>query len=406
MLTADLAQSWRRGGSIRPLYIPPDDADYLMDAAHLIKLFGEHEGRARRELDESLAAYVGTGTDYKILRGLIKLLMDRCSFETASAKDPVEIRRALFRKACAHHPVTREESLRQQAINEAAQELACAPEVLTEGIYADLPENQKLAEFNHLDAFELLNHYNLAQAQALLYHCVEMRLTVEEQNPDSYRELFKAIKAYRLIHTIKGSPVTGYEVRLDGPVSLFHRSQKYGVQMAVFLPALLLCKGWQMRAEIAQQNQQQQGSSFFELGNNQKRLRSHYLNETIAETSISEKLAISWGRMETLWELEAAREVIDLGESAFIPDYVLRHKENGRQFYLEILGFWTPQHLQARLREFEHAGFKNFILAAWDELRGSRDPLTRTPPHTIIFKRSLDPVAVELAVNELISQEQ
>jgi hypothetical protein len=58
------------------------------------------------------------------------------------------------------------------------------------------------------------------------------------------------------------------------------------------------------------------------------------------------------------------------------------------------------------LEEFEHAGVRNFILAAWDDLRGSRDPLTRVPPHVIIFKRSLDPAAVELAVNELIFQEQ
>jgi predicted nuclease of restriction endonuclease-like RecB superfamily len=406
MLTADLAQSWRRGGNVRPLYIPPDDADYLQDATHLIKLFAEHEGRARRELEQSLAEYVGTGTDYKILRGFIKLLMDRCSFETASAKDPLEIRRTLFRKAQARHPVTLAKNARSEVINDAARDLLCAPEVLMEGLYADLPENQKLCGFEHLDGARLLNLYNLAQAQALLYHCVEMRLTVETQNPDSYRELFGAIKAYRLIHTIKGSPSAGYEVRLDGPVSLFHRSQKYGVQMAVFLPALLLCKGWKMRAEIAQQNQNNQGSAFFELQHNQKRLSSHYLNNPPSEKSISEKLAANWGRLETLWELEPAREVIDLGESAFIPDYVLRHRENGRQFYLEILGFWTPQHLQERLREFEHAGFKNFILAAWDEWRGSRDPLTRVPPHTIIFKTSLDPVAVELALSELISQEQ
>ena len=406
MLTADLAQSWRRGGSVRPLYIAPDDATYLQDAEALIKLFTEHEGRARRELEEALAAYVGTGTDYKILRGFIKLLMDRCSFETICAKDPVEIRRVLFRKARAFHPVTRDESVRLEVIREAALELIVAPEVLTEGLYADLPENQKLTDFKQTGAGELLNLYNLAQAQALLYHCVEMRLSVETQNPDSYRDLFRAIKAYRLIHTIKGSPAAGYEVRLDGPVSLFQRSQKYGVQMAVFLPALLVCKGWQMRAEIAQHGQASQGSAFFELNHNQKRLSSHYLNETPLENAVSEKLASSWGRFETVWELEASREVIDLGESAFIPDYVLRHKENGRRFYLEILGFWTPRYLQERLREFEHAGFNDFILAAWDELRGSRDPVARIPPHALIFKKNLDPVAVEVAVKELISQEQ
>lgn len=405
MLTADLAQSWRRGNSVRPLHISTDDADYLQDAAHLIKLFAEHEGLAKGELDRSLEEYVGTGTNYKILRGLIKLLTDRCSFETASAKDPVEIRRNLFRKACAHHPVTQVEGARLEVIEETARELMCAPEVIIDGLYADLPENQKLSGFKHPNAVELLNHYNLAQAQALLYHCVEMWLTVETQNPDSYRELFDAIKAYRLIHTIKGSPSTGYEVRLDGPVSLFHRSQKYGVQMAVFLPALLLCKGWRMRAEIAQQNPNYQENAFFELTSNQKRLSSHYVSNPLSENSIIERFTASWGRVETSWELKPSREVIALGERAFIPDFVLRDA-NGQEFYLEILGFWTPQHLADRLAEFEHAGFHNFLLAAWDELRGSRDPLTRVPPHTIIFKRNLEQVAVELALSELISGEQ
>jgi predicted nuclease of restriction endonuclease-like RecB superfamily len=406
MLTADLAQSFRRGNRVRPLYIPPDDPDYLQDATHLIKLFKEHEGRARRELEQALEGYVGIGTDYKILRGFIKLLMDRCAFETASAKDPIEIRRALFLKACASHPVTQDESTRVEVIEEAARELDCAPEVVTQGLYADLPENQKLTEFEQLNSTELLNLYNLAQAQALLYRSTEMRLFVETQNPESYRELFAAIKAYRLIHTINGSSSAGYEVRLDGPVSIFHHSQKYGIQMAVFLPALLLCKGWRMQAKIAQQSSN--GSStvaLFELDHTQKQLHSYYLSAALSENPISEKLAASWGRMETSWKLEPSREVIDLGESAFIPNYVLRHAD-GQQFYLEILGFWTPRHLKARLKEFEHAGIRNFILAAWDELRGSRDPLTRVPPHTIIFKRSLDAVAVELAVNELIFQEQ
>jgi predicted nuclease of restriction endonuclease-like RecB superfamily len=96
--------------------------------------------------------------------------------------------------------------------------------------------------------------------------------------------------------------------------------------------------------------------------------------------------------------------VISLGAGAFIPDFVLRHRE-GRQVYLEILGFWTPPHLKERLQEFAGSGFQDYLLAAWEELRGSREPLVAAPPHTIIFKRSLDPATVELAVNKLISQE-
>lgn len=404
MLTADLAQCWQRGEKVRPLYIPPEEPDYLRDAAHLIDLFTEHEGRARKELDEALADYVGTGTDYKILRGLIKLLTDACEFGTASAKDPVEIRRALFLKARDAHPVSQDENLRLRVIEEAARELGCAPEAIREGLFADLPENQRLTHFERPTAPALLDLYNLAQAQALLYRCVEMRLNVEPQGAESYRELFGAIKAYRLIHTVKGNPRAGYEVRLDGPVSMFHRSQKYGVQMAVFLPALLLCKGWRMRAEIAPQGQSNRGKAFYELDSRQQQLRSHYLNTALSENFIAAKLLSAWQKSESEWRIELSNEVIDLGESAFIPDLVLRHAD-GRKVYLEILGFWTPEHLQKRLDEFSHARVRNFIVAAWDDLRGSRDPLTRVPPHTIIFKTSLAPAAVEAALCELSKRE-
>jgi|ERR1043166_2729660 predicted nuclease of restriction endonuclease-like RecB superfamily len=396
MLTADLALSWQRGDQIKPRYINAEDEEHLREAEDLIALFAEHEGRARGVLEESLQEYVGTGTDYKTLRGLIKLLTDRCEFETAAPAEPPEIRRALFLKARATHPVVSAEA-RAQVIAEAARELLCEPEALAGSLYADLPENQKLTHFETISPAELLDLYNVAQAQALLYRSVEMRLWLEPQGAEGYREIFGAIKAYRLIHSVRGSAASGYEVRLDGPVSIFQRSQKYGIQMAVFLPALLLCRGWRMRAEI----QAKRGSvAYFELTSRQTRLRSHYTSVEPYANPVIEKLAASWPR-EGGWTLEKSSEVVALGDSAFIPDFTLKHA-SGARVHLEVLGFWTPEHLRERLLEFEHAGLKHFILAAWDELRGSRDPMTNVPPNTIVFKRNLDPAAVCLMADKLV----
>jgi hypothetical protein len=269
---------------------------------------------------------------------------------------------------------------------------------LLESLYADLPENQRLIDFQELTPKELLDWYNLAQAQALLYRCVEMRLWIEPQSPAGYRQLFDAIKAYRLVHTVRGQPATGYEIRLDGPLSMFHRSQKYGVQMAVFLPALLLCQGWRMRAEIASKSR---GSAFFELDSRQHRLRSHYLSEVSSENLWARKLMASWGQRDSAWALEPSKEVINLGESVFIPDFVIRHRE-GKQVYLEILGFWTPRYLDDRLKELQRREFKNFLLAVSDELRASREPPPRVPPQVIVFKTSLDPRIIEDALNQVI----
>jgi predicted nuclease of restriction endonuclease-like RecB superfamily len=397
MLTADLAMSRQRGDRIEPRYIDAADEEYLRVAGDLIALFVEHVGRRRAALEESLQEYVGTGTDYRILRGVIKLLTDRCEFETSSPAEPPEIRRTLFLKARARHPVVAPEA-RAELVAEAARELACAPDVLLESLYADLPENQRLTLFEPTSPPELLDLYNVAQAQALLYRSVEMRLWLGVQPAEGFRELFGAIKAYRLIHTVRGNARAGYEVRLDGPASIFQRSQKYGIQMAVFLPALLLCGGWRMRAEI----QAKPGHVvYFELTSEQTRLRSHYHAVTAYENPVVEKLASVWERAGVAWVLEASSEVVDLGDSAFIPDFVLRHNETGARVFLEVLGFWTPEHLRERLLEFDHAGLTNFILAAWDELRGSRDPLTNVPPHTIVFKRHLDPGVVALMADAL-----
>jgi hypothetical protein len=385
MLTADLAMNYRRGNRIFPRYLQSGDPRHLQTAADLTLIVEQHEGRRRAELEQALDEYIGVGTDYKILRGLIKLLTDRCEFSTAIALDPAEIRRALFSKASAHHPVL-SESARKQIIAEAAAGLECSPEEAMAGLYADLADNQKLIGFEKMSAEELLDRYNLAQAQALLYRCSEMQLRIEPQSPAVTRRLFAEIKTFHLIHAIKGNPATGYEVRLNGPVSLFHRSQRYGVQMAVFLPALLLYTGWRMRAEIGTKT----GAAFFELDSDQDRLRSHYVAEDVQSSNPQlAKLLEDFSQLAGEWKARLNQEVIDLGESAFVPDLVFT-RDGGEPIYLEMLGYWTPRSLSERLKEFARPGFNNYAIAASEEMRCSRDTPSQLPASVIIYKKSLN----------------
>jgi predicted nuclease of restriction endonuclease-like RecB superfamily len=399
MLTGDLALSYRRGNMVAPKHIETGDAKYLRVADDLVAIFRDHQGRPRAELDEELDQYVGAGTDYKILRGFIKLLSDRSTFETSVPVEPAELRRALFMKARLYHPATGE--ARDEVISQVAAEMGCAIDDVTAHLYGDLPENQKLVAFDDLGAKELIDRYNLAQAQALLYRSVEMRVRVEPQEAASYRQLFDAIKYYRLIHTIRGSQSSGYEVRLSGPVSIFHRSQKYGVQMAVFLPALLACRNWSLRAEIDMKGR---GPAFFELASDQRKLRSTYESEPRYENPFVEKLASRWEDGASAWRMERSREVIDLAGSVFIPDFVFIH-ESGRRLFLEVLGFWTPKYLADRLKQFEHARMTNFLLAASEDLLGSRDSPAHLPANVIVFKSALGPKEIRAALESVTSDE-
>jgi uncharacterized protein len=389
MLTADLAMSWQRGDQIRPRYLNPDDADYLQAAEELITLVREHLQQRRVELQHALDDYIGVGTDYRILRGLIKLLVDRCEFATVAPMEPAELRCSLFLRACEHHPVL----AREQVLAVVGQELNIAPENLLASLYADLPDNQRLVTFDELDARALLDEYNLAQAQALLYRCIEMILWLEPQAPAGYRQLFDAIKHYRLIHSIRGNAAQGYEIQLSGPVSLFHRSQKYGIQMAVFLPALLACQGWRMRAEIEAKNKQ----VFFSLDSQQKQLYAAHFDVTAEENPLLEKLLHKWPDLDSGWTLARSNEVIDLGETAFAPDLVASDAA-GHNVFIELLGFWTPRYLQQRLQEFQRGGMKNYLLAVSEEWRGSRDEPTNLPPNVLVYKTSLDARALRTAL--------
>ncbi|MDQ6785332.1 MAG: DUF790 family protein [Acidobacteriota bacterium] len=396
MLTSDLAACRRRGDKIFPLFVKTDDAIYLRDAEILARIFEDYAGKTRGELEGELEEYVGTGTDYKILRGFIKLLTDRCEFETASVAAPEEIRRKVFLEARKFQPVFPDSSQRREILESVAGELETDANTIISNLYADLSAQQKLISFQMIAPKDLLDRYNLAQSQALLYKCVEMRIRVAPSSLANYRSIFGWIKHFGMIHSVTGNAASGYEITLTGAASLFHRSQKYGIQMAVFLPALLLCDAWQFSAEIAQK---EGGNVFYELRSEQTELVSHYSDEPTFENSDIQKLKKNWEKSSAGWQLQENREVVDLGKTAFIPDFVLVSPQS-EKIYLDVLGFWTPKSLKKRLEEFGAANFQKFIFAASQELRGSREEPLWTNENVVFYKTKLEPdLLIETAQN-------
>ena len=393
MLTSDLAINRRRGDKIYPFLISANDTGFLRDGESLIAIFEDFEGKTRGELETELEEYVGTGTDYRILRGFIKLLSDRCEFETASVAEPEEIRRKVFLEARNFQPILPDSGRHDEILKIAADEFQTDTKTIYTNLYADLSANQKMISFDSIAPEELLARYNLAQAQALLYKCVEMKIRVAPSDSVNYRSVFGWIKHFGLIHSVIGNTVNGYEITLTGAASLFHRSQKYGIRMAVFLPALLLCSNWKMRAEIAQK----EGNVFYEISSQQTEITSCYFNEPEYENPDLQKLKKNWEKADSGWMLEENKEVVDLGKTAFIPDLALI-SPSGERVYLDVLGFWTPKSLKKRLEEFHTAGFRQFIFAASQELRGSREEPLWTSENVLFYKTRIEPrLLIEMA---------
>ena len=170
--------------------------------------------------------------------------------------------------------------------------------------------------------------------------------------------------------------------------------------MAVFLPALLLCKNWQLRAEIAQKKGK---NLFFELTSEQTEIVSDRMDDAPYENPDIVKLQKNWEKFATGWQLTENREVVDLGKTAFVPDLALISPEK-EKIFLDILGFWTPKSLQKRLDEFASANFRRFIIAASNELRGSREEFLKESPNVILYKSKIEPLLLTATAEKLAGE--
>ncbi|TKX74600.1 DUF790 family protein [Halorubrum sp. GN11_10-6_MGM] len=428
MLTADLARSRTREGEVRPLFIDMSDEQYRETAATLIDLFESHLGEPKGDLEAAIDELTVDDTDYKIVQGLAKLLKDECDFKQQAAVEPREIRQRLFERANDSYPIVRQPTLGEdtqklEVYSAVADELGISLEACYRGMYADLDDNKRLVRFGEqtVDGYDeeesdtsttkltgnseqeydqteqtvdwLLARYNLALAQAVLYDASEMRIRVW----DHFGTVFSYVKLFGLMHRIypidvDGTRVdskddaAGYEAELDGPVSLFRKSQKYGIRMANFLPALPLCDRWEMNAEILDDDATRTSHQF--TLDTTDGLVSHYSTGQQFDSDIERTLARKWERANTEWELQREDDVFDLGDEVMIPDFAIEHPD-GRRAILEVVGFWTPEYLASKLAKIRHVDADNFVLAVSERLDCADEDFGDAADRVLWFKSGI-----------------
>lgn len=428
MLTADLARSRTTAGEITPLFIDPDDARYRDTASQLIDLFEAHVGERKSDLDTAIDQLTVADTDYKIIQGMAKLLRDECDFETVAAVEPREIRRRLFERANDSYPVVRQPTLgvdtrKLDVYSAVADNLGISLVECHEGMYADLDANKRLVRFGDQsvesvesddrtngttqltdrsdEAYKqesltvewLLHRYNLALAQAVLYDATELHIRVW----DHFATVFSYVKLFGLMHRIypidnRGERVSstdladGYEAILDGPASLFRQSRKYGIRMANFLPALPHCNRWTCEAKVLADEAADETRQF--TLDHTAGLESHYSAGSQFDSDLERTLATKWERATTDWELYREDDVFDLGTEVLLPDFAIEHPD-GRRAILEIVGFWTPEYLDAKLAKLQKADVDNLILAVSERLDCTAEDIDLEANRLLWFKTGI-----------------
>ncbi len=377
MLTSDLLRVKVIKDEIQPRYIDATQTRFLNHAERLIEVYKANVGQNRGVLDEDIKDVIGDGTDFVIQKGLAKLLSDRCEFEVVSPVPPRDLRERIFALSAQHHPVALQPDHhhtmdRNQLLSLVGEEFELSADEVEAAMYADLQDAYMLQSFDPIKAIDLLHRYNLALAQALLFRATHLYIELRNATAQRLRQMMRYIKFFRLIATAQPLGHNHYKIHIDGPLSLFRFTQKYGVQMATFLPALLLCDDWHLEAEIKWEDKKPPYRFFLD---SETDLTSHYPDRGVYITQEEQRFRKQWKAFTLEWSLEPHTQILRLGtHDTLVSDYIIKH-ENGREILLVVMGFWQRHTLLRKLELIQDFGPENLLIAAPARLRASQDDL-------------------------------
>ncbi|PSO57883.1 MAG: hypothetical protein BRC47_05620 [Cyanobacteria bacterium QS_7_48_42] len=399
MLPTNLLIHRQNGETIIPKRLPIDE-NAIAGATDLITCFQNATGYTQQELDRQLLELEGDSTDYRIKRGLAHLLKSHFStFEILAPLEPQQLRQRVFTAAAHAVPIPQSRSQTLETLaSYLSQELnrEVLAQEIQKGLYADLQENRILTQFDAPTPEALLHRYNLSQVQGVFYRASEITLNAHRNVPGEYKLLFRYLKLFQLMAYIEGDADHGFTITIDGPASLFKSSPRYGIALAKMLPALLHVSRWSLKATLDYRDSYSgtHKKGRFSLDDDCG-LVSHYPPGKPYDSMLEYSFANRWQKQKTDWQLEREVDLIPIPGSVMIPDFRLVHPD-GRDFLLEILGYWRPEYLRKKFAQVRHADADNLILAISERLNLEKTGVkfTNVPAKIVWFKDKLSPKAV------------
>jgi len=386
MLTRELAIASLDKGQVVPDRLTRiKHARYPEYAERMLALYRKGVGKTRQELHRGVHDIFRDEPECPLRRiaAFAKLLDDVSVFDRAGFGQAADLRCQVFRRAAVCHPLVLEpdrqfDHAEAEVKAQIAREMGQSWEEIDRQLFADVMEFHCLQEFTgYPNPQALLARYNVAQVQAALFDGVSLTVWAEQD----FKVILRYAKLARLMHTIQRAE-SGYVFHFDGPASVLRQTRRYGVAMAQFLPALLACQAWRMHALVRVRGRWNASLDLSAADG----LTSHLPVPEEFDSQVEEDFAHQWGTdSRSGWNLIREGEVLHAGQKVFVPDFVFRH-EDGRKVLLEIVGFWTPEYLEAKLKTLRTFAGQNILVAvaAGNEKRGDG-----FAPDAIRFKKRL-----------------
>jgi hypothetical protein len=384
-------------------------------AQQILKEFQEsHKAREKKsELYDRISAIESSHKDYKLVRGLCALLERRCTFNAASqisgsipdnggtalpagggtratamAVNPIDVRRMLFEES-SRRGFALTDLERESIINSISEKLHVSSGDIKKMMWSDLDDNLIFERFDDIDAKTLVGWYNLSLIQTLLFNATRMEFRVS--GGTNWKRILRNVKRLGLMyylesrseHSDNKTNTTSLVCTLEGPLSLFKLTDRYGTSLAKLLPSIVLPKesvNWQIDAWVIRKTMTQ-GRKLYQFkiskdeqaslhlaepfyasrgddNNNYNKdsqkawpatLEDQYSFDSLVEEKFARKFNEVVGEGSG-WKLVREPDPLIVADGkAFIPDFMI--EKYGSRVYLEIVGFWTPEYLERKLQK-------------------------------------------------------
>src|ERR671910_107024 len=402
MLTLQLLRIRTRNGAIFPLFCTKEEEIEL--AKKIIQEFEQTWNNKEKKavLEDRIAAIEESdaGSDYKLVRGFYALLERRCTFksrdsnsdndgETSSSTstipiiDPPRIRKAVFEESSKRGFALTELERREIADSVASKLHLSSHDVVLKAMWSDLDDNLILDHFDAIDSEALVGWYNLSLMQTLLFNCTKLDFYIS--GGLNWKRVLRSIKRLGLMYHLQ-QPQQQQENRiicsLEGPLSLFKLTDRYGTLLAKLLPSIIFSSDkkresgsggeWHLDAWIVRKTMDGRKVYEFKISKNELpelltdpypsfppssstekevAVSSPLYNDYyIYDSAVEEKFAKRFEQAETGWRLTREPDPLVLSNGgAFIPDFMFEKYD--KKIYLEIVGFWTKEYLERKLQK-------------------------------------------------------
>ena len=416
-----------KGQRITPLFCLAS-VDNLSIAQKLITEFefSNNKKETKGDLQKRLFLYENSYSDFKLIRGLIVLLERRCVFKinqffssgyknnffSTQLPSSFSLRKMLF-EVSSRDGLSVDHAKRDKIFQHVASKLSIDTNYLEKLMWLDQEDCLILESFSSIKPKHLLGIYNLSILQTLLFNSVNFEFTVK--GGTNWKQVLRTIKRFGLMYNLQKTQknsdskfrkeiqsnqteqnvIDGDEFNsyfndsiicsIDGPLSIFKLTNKYGILIAKVIPKIISSPTWNIKASIIKNSLSGRKLYDFDLSSDSdvylfNSINDRFYNDYPSQDSnrdnldfdsfVEAKFATQFEKFRTGWKLVREPDPLILPDGrAFIADFLF--ERYGKKIYFEIVGFWTAQYLKRKFKKIYEisklSDNKNDLLVAINE---------------------------------------